>query len=50
MAGGAAQAAPKVTGWPGAAELRAELMLAEDAKAVALTVKKWLVEYKKTQA
>ncbi|HEX7724664.1 MAG TPA: tRNA-dihydrouridine synthase [Candidatus Paceibacterota bacterium] len=39
-----------VNGWPGAAELRAELMLAEDAKAVALTVKKWLVEYKKTQA
>lgn len=31
-----------VNGWPGAAELRAELMLAEDAKAVAATVRKYL--------
>lgn len=39
-----------VNGWPSAAELRAELMLAEDAKAVASTVKKWLVESKRAQA
>lgn len=35
-----------VNGWPGAAELRAELMLAEDAKAVAKVVKKYLVANK----
>lgn len=32
-----------VNGWPGAAELRAELMLAENAKAVEKTVKAYLV-------
>jgi nifR3 family TIM-barrel protein len=39
-----------VNGWPGAAELRAELMLAEDSKAVAATVKRYLLELKKAGA
>lgn len=33
-----------VNGWDGAKELRAELMLAEDAKTVALITKKWIAE------
>lgn len=36
-----------VNGWPGAAELRAELMLAEDARTVAATVKKYLLANKR---
>lgn len=35
-----------VNGWPGAAELRAELMLAETAKDVAKIVKKWVAANK----